>query len=342
MIRVALAPACLTLALSAACGTTPVATPPPAPAQEDVAGVGLWLSLRGKDGQPDSVPWIEKLVLDGAAASVGVRRGEYVWAVDGTPVVGLALADVTTRLRGPAGTKVSLKVGEALATAREVTATRAPLPPDVLRCREGDCQSGTGHADDIWGMVYDGQFADGTFDGQGKVTMPDGTTYEGGFSKGAATGAGATVIEGDRFEGTYEAGYPVGTCKIYLHNGDLYEGETKAFKMEGKGRYERPADGDVWEGTYANGFLVEGTWLHHPAQGDGRTCLRKVTGGEVDKTGTITYAKGDKKKREVFTGAFGDDCVANGDGVMRYVNKKAQLRGTFAADEPKPGAKWGD
>lgn len=281
---------------------------------------------------------VDKVAVLGAAAAAGVKPNDLIWSIDGAPVTGVALEDLVDRLRGPVGSKVSLKVGSSSDEARDIVVTRAEPPQDVLDCQSGDCTSGTGVSVDIWGERYEGGFKDGRYEGQGKLVEPGGRSFEGTFVAGAANGQGVLVnAQGARFEGTFERGYPVGVVTIKMPNGDFYEGETRDFLMHGQGRLRRPSNSDLWEGHYELGKLVHGTWLHNPDGGDGRSCLREVHDGVLDATGTITYAANDKKKRVTFVGAFGDDCVANGEGLMSY--KRSKMQGPFANDEPQKGAK---
>ncbi|MFO0747202.1 MAG: hypothetical protein U1F43_16285 [Myxococcota bacterium] len=327
----------IAILLLAACGSAPPTKGEDAP--HGTAGVGIILGM-DHEGRPDATPTVAQLALTGAAAQVGVARYDSIWAIDGRDTAGMSKDAVEALLQGPIGSKVKLRVGRIRSGARDAVVTRAPLPANKLQCEDGDCKAGTGSSVDMWGERYEGEFKDGKYHGKGKVTRADGQVYEGHFADGLPDGAGiVTNAGGDRFEGTFAKGAPVGELKIVLANGDFYEGATVGLEMQGQGRLERPDNGDVWEGRYEHNKLIEGTWLHHPANGDGRTCTRNIVNGFVAPTGTITYAKNDAKKRELFEGGFGDACMANGEGIMRYANKKARLKGMFVDDEPQADAK---
>lgn len=316
-----------------ACGSVQRPTEDPEAAAKK-GGIGALVRLDA----PTGALAVDKVAILGAGAAAGLKPYDLIWRIDGVSVQGVALEALVDRLRGPVGSKVTLAVGPSEADVRELVITRAPPPQDVLDCLSGDCTNGTGSSVDIWGERYEGSFKDGRYDGQGKLVEPGGRSYEGVFAEGAAHGRGVfTSAQGARFEGTFERGYPVGVVTIGFPNGDFYEGETRDFLMHGQGRLRRPSNSDLWEGHYEAGKLVTGTWVHNPEGGDGRNCVREVHGGELATTGTITYAEHDKKKRVTFVGPFGDDCVANGEGLMTY--KRSKMQGPFANDEPQKGAK---
>ncbi|MGN6515934.1 MAG: S41 family peptidase [Rhizomicrobium sp.] len=79
--------------------------------------------------------------IDGSpAAKAGIKPGDYIAAIDNTPVQGLTLTDATNRMRGATGTKVKLTVlrkGEK--KPFEVSLTRAVVHVDTVKFRrEGD------------------------------------------------------------------------------------------------------------------------------------------------------------------------------------------------------------
>lgn len=318
------------VALIAACGSVET----PEDKEPKMGGIGAMLRVESATGALS----VDKLATRGAATAAGIRLYERIFAIDGQPVIGQPIEASVARLTGPVGTKVQLKVGESPETARDVMVVRAELPPDVLECLSGGCKNGNGTSVDRWGERYQGDFENGRYHGRGTLVEPSGRKYEGEWVDGMAHGQGVyTGDGGTRVEGMFEGGYPVGVAKFTLTNGDIYEGESKNYLMHGQGKLTRPSNGDVWEGTWEHGGLVDGTWLHHPDEGDGRNCTRAVVEGDVAAEGRISYAEGDKKRRVQFEGEFGDDCVANGEGLMIYTRKKMQ--GPFADDKPQRGAK---
>ena len=306
-----------------------------APAKPEVVpdgGVGVVFRLES------NTIAIDKIATLGPAAGAGITHRDALFAIDGVSVQGPALADVIAKLSGPVGSSVTLRVGRTADDARDVVVVRQALPPEKRECT-GNCDTGNGVSIDSFGERYEGEFVGGRYHGQGWLTDPSGGSYKGGFVDGLASGAGVySDGSGARFEGTFERGNPVGDMKVTRADGLVYEGAVvQGFMMTGVGKLSDPRTGDVWSGVFEFDRLVEGKWLHYPEGGDGRTCERAVSVGQVAKTGIITYAPKDKKKRLTFDGPFADDCVANGEGLMTYKGRK--LLGFFINDEPKQGAK---
>lgn len=321
---------------AAACGSTPVvATEEPA---REIVGIGVELGM-AHEGTEFATPTIAKLALTGPAAAAGVARHDTIWSIEGRETTGMTRAAVQALLEGPRGTVVRLRVGRSRGLARDVTVTRAPLPKNTLSCESGDCQAGTGASVDMWGERYEGEFKAGVYHGKGRLVRSDGQVHDGRFAGGALDGSGSIEMpNGDRFVGTFVNGEPR-DIKIILANGDFYEGATLGFEMHGQGRLQRPDRGDVWEGRYEHGKLVEGTWLHYPATNDGRSCVRAIAKTLLARTATVTFAPGDPKRRTTYEGEVDGMCRANGKGVMRYSDKKKGFAGTYLVDVPQADVK---
>lgn len=305
-----------------------------APAKPEVipeGGVGVVFRLES------NAIAIDKIATLGPAAGAGITHRDSLYAIDGVSVQGLTLSDVVAKLRGPVGTSVTLRVGPMSDELRDVIVVRQVVPPPTRECT-GNCDNGDGTSVDSFGERYEGAFVGGRYHGEGVLTEPSGRSYRGGFVDGLASGQGVfSDGRGTRIEGAFERGNPVGDMKVTRADGLVYEGAVQGFMMTGVGKLTDPRNGDVWSGVFEFDRLVEGKWLHFPAGGDGRSCTRAVSVGEVAKTGIVTYAPKDKKKRLTFDGPFADDCVANGEGLMTFKGRK--LLGFFINDEPKQGAK---
>ena len=61
---------------------------------------------------------------DTPARDAGIQPGEVITAVNGSPIAGKDVDTVTSQIRGPAGTKVTLTVASRDGTSRNVTLTR--------------------------------------------------------------------------------------------------------------------------------------------------------------------------------------------------------------------------
>lgn len=105
---------------------------PPAEGREFMreagAGVGLELSLRG--------PGVMVLdVFDGSpAAGAGIRPGDRLVAIDGRSLDGLALGEITRRLRGRPGSAVTVTIARG-AEVLELPMARAAVRPTTVRSR---------------------------------------------------------------------------------------------------------------------------------------------------------------------------------------------------------------
>jgi len=88
-------------------------------------GLGLWLR---RQPEPSADVVVVSVVPASPAAAAGVRVGDRLVAVDGTSVRGDGVPDVVARLRGPAGTGVTISVREpGEAAARDVRLRRAEV-----------------------------------------------------------------------------------------------------------------------------------------------------------------------------------------------------------------------
>lgn len=76
-------------------------------------------------------------------------------------------------------------------------------------------------------VVYEGEFLDFSFHGQGRLVFPDGCIYEGGFNMGKFEGTGSFRFEqGEVFEGDFKRGKRHGEGLFKDKNGKtVYQGE---------------------------------------------------------------------------------------------------------------------
>ncbi|MBI3676286.1 MAG: S41 family peptidase [Proteobacteria bacterium] len=97
---------------------------------------GLGIEVTMEDGLIKVVSPID----DTPAAKAGIRTGDYIAAIDGTPIQGMALNDAIDKMRGEIGSKVTLTI---LRTGEkkpfDVTLARAIIKVDSVKWhREGD------------------------------------------------------------------------------------------------------------------------------------------------------------------------------------------------------------
>lgn len=71
------------------------------------------------------------------SAEAGLKRGDIITDIDGTPIKGLTLSEVIARLRGPVDSQTRLKIVRAQSGPVEIAVTRAPiyLPGAELQVR---------------------------------------------------------------------------------------------------------------------------------------------------------------------------------------------------------------
>ena len=67
---------------------------------------GLGIEVTMEDGLVKVISPID----DTPAAKVGIKTGDFIAAINNTPIQGIALNDAIVKMRGPSGTKVSLTI----------------------------------------------------------------------------------------------------------------------------------------------------------------------------------------------------------------------------------------
>ena len=86
------------------------------------------------------------------------------------------------------------------------------------------------------GSVYEGDSTDGVPEGHGRMVFPNGEYYVGMFSKGRMCGKGTYHWpDGDSFEGEYRDGRRSGLGEYRWANGDVYCGEFRDGFPSGRG-----------------------------------------------------------------------------------------------------------
>jgi hypothetical protein len=89
-----------------------------------------------------------------------------------------------------------------------------------------------------------------------KITLKDGSTYEGETKDGKPHGRGKqTWVDGETYEGDFANNVPHGKGKSINANGDVYEGGFSHNKYHGKGK-KTYADGGASSGC----AVEEGKW----------------------------------------------------------------------------------
>jgi hypothetical protein len=164
------------------------------------------------------------------------------------------------------------------------------------QCISGNCQNGTGTYRYSAVSKYTGQFVNGFRDGRGKMTMPNGATYDGQFSRGKMQGEGTmSYTNGDKYVGAWSNDMPNGKGKYFFKTKERYEGNFVNGIFEGQGTMHYP-DGAYYTGNWkenrkhGNGKLVtpsgkitQGTWANGKASA---VSTSTQGGGNVAQQGT--------------------------------------------------------
>lgn len=141
-----------------------------------------------------------------------------------------------------------------------------PLPADVKlpdgAVYDGDIQDNLFHGEGvlIWPdeRRYEGEFREGLMTGQGRLELRDGCIMEGTFVEGVLHGEGSLVCGDDRYQGTFRQGELVSGSVTYV-DGNSYQGEFQAFLAHGEGIWVTPS-GEQYEGTFADGSITTGSY----------------------------------------------------------------------------------
>ena len=97
---------------------------------------GLGIEVTMDDGLVKVISPID----DTPAAKAGIKTGDFIAAINSTPIQGMALNDAIDKMRGPNGTKITLTILRPGAKKPfDVTLTRAVIHVDSIKFhREGD------------------------------------------------------------------------------------------------------------------------------------------------------------------------------------------------------------
>lgn len=134
------------------------------------------------------------------------------------------------------------------------------------------------------GKVYEGEFAEDSRDGRGKVTWANGDCYEGEWRNDMHHGFGRNVFaNGSMYCGSYRENVKHGLGEYVWEDGSMYTGEWVGNKMQGVGEYKWQ-DGRRYVGEWKNGVMhgygilewkdgkkYEGAWEQGKKHGEGVT-----------------------------------------------------------------------
>jgi carboxyl-terminal processing protease len=176
---------------------------PDALTEEQAALSGSYVGIGAVLDTSDSEPIIVSVFAGGPAERAGLRHGDLIVSIDGTTTRGLSLASVSSRIRGPSGTTVTLVVTPAgTSTQRTVRVVRASVDVPAV----------------TWAMVPGQTVADIHL-----VEFSRGASDSLRSALDAATAAGATgiVLDLRNDPGGY-VGEAVGVASQFIASGVVY------------------------------------------------------------------------------------------------------------------------
>ncbi|MFC7332940.1 S41 family peptidase [Rhodocista pekingensis] len=100
--------------------------------REGYGGIGVAMRQDGARHE------VADVMVGGPAESAGLRAGDLILAIDGTPTARLSTEEVGERLRGPAGSVVTLAVGPTPKESRRVSVRRDRVIPSTVVARAED------------------------------------------------------------------------------------------------------------------------------------------------------------------------------------------------------------
>lgn len=173
--------------------------------------------------------------------------------------------------------------GEAQQANADVTeaATVSETEPAAETKTEAEQETGSGsHEFTFDGNpgTYTGGWSGDMPNGEGTLTLNDGSIYSGEWENGKINGQGKhKLANGDVYEGEFKDGNYHGQGKFTRYNGSFYEGEFKNDKRDGQGTYTA-ADGFVQSGLWKDGIF----YGDHLPEGEFRTPENIVIVDESD------------------------------------------------------------
>ena len=170
------------------------------------------------------------------------------------------------------------------------------------------------------GDLYEGEFQNGTFNGQGTYRSSNGERYVGEYRDGKYHGRGAfSFINGDKYIGEYRDGNLNGQGTYTFSNGSKYTGEHKEGKFHGQGTYHHNAagenKGDQYVGEFISGkYQGQGTYTF----ANGNKLVGEFQENLPNGMGTFFFISGDR-----YAGEF-KGWAREGQGILVYADGSKQ------------------
>ena len=170
------------------------------------------------------------------------------------------------------------------------------------------------------GDLYEGEFQNGTFNGQGTYTSARGEKYVGEYKDGQYHGRGTYVFaDGDKYVGEYRDGSLNGQGTYTFANGSKYVGEHKDGTFNGQGTYYHNTagenKGDVYVGEFRSGaYQGQGTYTFV----NGNKFIGEFQANLPSGMGTFYFISGDR-----YAGEF-RGWARHGKGILVYADGSKQ------------------
>ncbi len=164
------------------------------------------------------------------------------------------------------------------------------------------------------GGRYYGAVVDGLRQGQGRVEWDSGVRYAGSFANGVFDGKGKLTGPLEEYEGDFKAGRYAGHGELKYQDGRKYKGEFALGQFHGSGIYTTP-DGQVYEGSFEkNIFTGNGTYKRP----DGVEHRGQFAKWRPHGVGVYTDAKGNVYEGTFTEGALSGQGRLLGKDGLRY------------------------
>ena len=176
--------------------------------------------------------------------------------------------------------------------------------------------TGIGKYIDEEGNYYEGYFKDKKLEGKGIKKTLNGITFNCEFSNGIKEGKGREETSENIYEGEYKNDKKNGKGKLtYKNLKDFYEGDFKDNNITGKGHYEW-ANGESYKGTFLNGKMHGKGIYKWP---DGGKYKGDYFNNIKEGHGIFYWSDG-----KIFDGPFKNG-KPNGNGILTNKDKKFKV-----------------
>ncbi|MBX7241802.1 MAG: PDZ domain-containing protein, partial [Bacteroidia bacterium] len=211
--------------------------------EPDLSGgfLGLTYKVQKKSNTAFTyLPVVQDVVKGSPAESAGILIGDEITGIESAKggketFYNMPLEWIIEQMKGDIGEKVVLYInGNTKKTIERANLYGEVTAPQVIKnCVSGDCFNGKGVMKS-GSETYNGYFAEGKYDGRGKILKNEQVVFEGNFKNGKKNGSGTEFRQdGIQVETIYANGKPGNSNKFTLPNGfayyEVWKGEFKAY-----------------------------------------------------------------------------------------------------------------